>query len=275
MLVQIIKTAGCIAAFTLLLLAGSCQKEPDYTIELDSTDVVQINKPNRGLVFFDIERNNIFTANEVKDCKEIIVSIENENGQFIKNMEVLKLQKQGNSFISDTLALKLGKYRVSRVFCTAADNKIYLASPLIGSPEAEQVDMPLNLYFNLTLNDTLAVVKPNLREIANKKPADFGFSEAFEVVEGFPLMLTVMAYNQNLVNYELVTATIKVSDSNTGNYYTIYLSAHTQYIYIKNNIELAEIEITKAGYATQKILLPYNQLENYKSKPLIILLNKI
>ncbi len=127
----------------------------------------------------------------------VLLSITDAQGKAIETDKKIALYAFGGSFVSESLSLKPGNYKLGKFLVLDAANKIIYASPLSGSPQAQYVNNPLPLGFSITENGSTLVTPQVLKVEADTPPESFGYvSFGFEVIDAtyIPLRLMVKAW---------------------------------------------------------------------------------
>ncbi len=113
----------------------------------------------------------------------VLLSITDAQGQAMETDKKIALYAFGGSFVSESLSLKPGNYKLSKFLVLDATNKIIYASPLSGSAQAQYVNNPLPLGFSITENGSTLVTPQVVKVETNTPPESFGYvSFGFEVV---------------------------------------------------------------------------------------------
>jgi hypothetical protein len=206
----------------------------------------------------------------------VIVSIEDANGNTVKNSEKIELYNMSGNYISKPLGLLVGNYKLTRFLVLDRNNNVVYASPIVGSAKAYLVKNPLAISFSVSLNAVTKVV-PEVLKAIDSKPEDFGYASfGFEIAKTFDFLLGVFIYNPSAQNFGLTTAQLKIT-SNSALVYegplNAYYSEGNGYdsLAITNKITIPEryttftIEVTKLGYASFAQTFSKEDLRKYFS----------
>jgi len=108
------------------------------------------------------------------DVAAALVSIKNANGELVYDKEYLEFYMFGEAFLTKSLKLEVGKYRLTEFLLVNEEGEVTWATPLEGSRLAHLVDDPLPIEFRV-LEDETTHVHPQVVRIGNYNPDDFGY----------------------------------------------------------------------------------------------------
>lgn len=103
-----------------------------------------------------------------------IITITNEQNDVTVADRKVKITFNGK-YLSDTLMLSKGSYKVSKFLLVAANNVVRFATPLTGSAKANLVSTPLSLGINIQNKVHKDVAIQVAKVIAGDKAEDFGY----------------------------------------------------------------------------------------------------
>jgi uncharacterized protein (TIGR02145 family) len=229
----------------------------------------------------------------VSGCYSVIVSIENQQRNLVKNAEKIEIFDMNGSYISKPLSLVTGNYSLTRFLIVDSNNKVLYASPLKNSANAYLVNKPLPISFTVQKN-TVIKITPEVLSATQSSPEDFGYATfGFNIAETFNFLIGVFVYNEAAANFELTTASISILKDSTSSILNEELTVikdasepAPQYnsIGVTNKITLPEryasftLIITKPGYQTYRKYFTKEELRIHYSSldkgPLVIKLDK-
>lgn len=260
------------------LLFGSCNKPTENIQKVES------------FIEFSFSLSPL-KSGYVQGLTNVVVTIEDLQGNVIKNMEKVEIYSMNEYYLSKPISILTGDYKLTSFIVLDADNNVVYASPVEGSEKAYLVENPLPLEFKVQ-KDNVTKLVPEVLSTAESLPEDFGYSTfGFEISQTFDFLVGAFIYNEAILNFELTTATITVY-SNDDLVYSGELQA-TGGVYpdnynplgITNKIALPErfesftVEISKDGY--QKYCKSFTKEElrlYYRSEdngPLVVILEPI
>lgn len=257
--------------FSFLLAAGvylSCQHD----------DPAQPNV--KGDVVFSFSSitakiDGILKSSNIDDAASIILSIKDENGNLVYNLEQMPLFKINGLFITRPISLLVGNYELTQFIVADAQGNALFVAPIQGSPNAYLVENPLPISFEVS-KDVVTKIVPEVVSVENSTPEDFGYTTfSFTVVETFDFLISVFAYNPQVDNYELTTANLSVTSEGVS-LYSNELQAITNQVMIRDGYENYILNVTKEGYQTWVDTLTNAELKlHFRSEdngPLIVTL---
>lgn len=193
--------------------------------------------------------------------KYVVVSIEDLTGKFIKNSEKIELYNLNGNYISKSLSLLRGNYKLTSFFVLDENNNVVYISPLQGSSKAYLVTNPLPLSFTVQTN-VVTEVTPEVLNASGSKAEDFGYTPfAFNIAQTFDFLVGTFIYDDSIRNYKLTSSSIAIYTDTVTTYSgnlnvnpsSILLSKYDS-LGITNRITLPErfdkykIVISKPGY---------------------------
>jgi len=161
--------------FFVLFLCFSC------TFPVNSEKVVEEDKKSKELkgsfkLCYSPDRAS------VEDIADVVISIEDNNGNVIFDSHVLTMYNMNGNFISAGIQLNAGNYKLTKFLLIDNENNILFAAPVEGSPQSAFVDNPLPVEFTIS-SDQTTTVTPEVVAVEGLTPEDFGYvTFSFEVV---------------------------------------------------------------------------------------------
>jgi uncharacterized protein (TIGR02145 family) len=277
-----------LTAAILAFAFSSCKKLHDENPKQDGQIKFSISALQLKNVLESTSDSGVSTG-----ITSVVVTIEDLEGNDIKNQEKIDLYNMNGYYISKPISLVTGGYKLSQFLVLNGMNKVVYAAPLKGSTKAYLIENPLPLSFTIT-KDSVTKLAPEVVSTAESNPSDFGYNTfSFEVAETFDFLIGTFIYNDSSKNFELTTANIKIWNDT----YTVYegalkakqsgsdqLSSNYDSLGITNKITLPErynsyiLEITKPGYKIycdtfmkEELRLYYRSEDN---GPLVVILEK-
>ena len=114
----------------------------------------------------------------------VLLSIEDSNGELVAENKKLSLFAFGNGFVSESLELTEGDYKLVQFQILNADDVIIYASPMVGSVLAKYVTNPLPINFSINKDSSTQVIPQVLAVLPADTPESFGYVNfGFELVD--------------------------------------------------------------------------------------------
>ena len=160
--------------FTLILIIFSCQND-------------QV-APNHGkgkaqFSLSPVNRDGGRTSGNESPVS-VLVSIEDGNGNSVVENKKLSIWSLGQGYVSESLELTEGDYKLIQFLVLNASDTITYASPMVGSELAKYVNNPLPVSFTISKDASTTVTPQVLKVESTDNPASFGYVNfGFEVVE--------------------------------------------------------------------------------------------
>jgi len=233
------------------LLFISCQKENNEPI---ATDIE---------VAFAIQHSDLKNSEgyNLADATKIILTITNsDNSQTKYTDSEIKIEQMNGFYYTKKIVLKTGDYKLTKFIILDALNNTIFATPLEGSPAAQNVDYALPIAFSVT-KDATTPVSVQVLSTENKTPADFGLNH-FPIVEvkTFGFMVGVLdSETGNVLDG-------KISVNNCIYRYAQDLqSVLNNVIIVKDELIDYQITIDKSGYKPYTFTFTLDSLKAYEN----------
>jgi hypothetical protein len=182
----------------LLLLLG-------FALSCQNDDVINLKK---GFIQFSFPDNSGGKVEEGEPAA-VLISLEDTNGIVIEQDKKLPLYSFGSGYVSESLELSTGNYKLTKFMVLDADNAVIYATPVEGSPLAYLVNDPLPVAFAVTEDGTTLVIPQVLAVTDNNTPENFGYVNfGFEVVTTSSKIGEVVYYNYQYGSYSKTNKTI-------------------------------------------------------------------
>lgn len=273
-----------VALCAIVTLMSSCNKEP--------------NDESQGVVKFTMGLGSQLKSSSIADSSGIdsttnyyaIVTIANMSGQEIFNSKRLAIYSFGGSYISESLMLETGEYKLTGFVIVKGSDAVY-ATPVAGSERSSIVDKPLPIYFNVT-NEGTTLVQPEVLHTSNIDPQAFGYSYFnFTVVE--TMLFNIITFDKTKVDssssdssaraisshlYILTSSYIDSSNSDTTHvkYRTLNYELKPQINTIEvNKATSYKLSVSKSGYYDWSKDFSREELNAFKSNPLRVYLKEV
>ncbi len=172
-------TSGLLIVFVFLI--NSCEEIiRDQSGKLEFSVAIDQDKKSSFEILND--------TGDVYHSWHILISVQNERGEFVLEDEIIPLLAFGGSFVSGKIEMETGKYDLTKFMVIGPEGEIVYAAPIEGSSVAWLVDDPLPLTFKIRPGDVTRI-NPEVLPTGNYQPGDFGYA-AF----GFRVVRPVKAY---------------------------------------------------------------------------------
>ncbi len=252
---------------------SSCNKEPNENNRADG-NIVFSYKSVSNVSKKALSPNLKQDSSAVETPQAVIVSIIDNFGNVVKNMEEVPLYNMNGNFISKPLSLKKGSYKLSDFLVIDKNGNVLYLTPKEESPKAYLVSDPLPVEFNVSKNE---VTKVNVEVLKNtgETPEEYGYSTfTFNVVDVFNFYVSVFTYSDSIQNFQLTNAKIEVY-KDSSKIFENELSAITYSISLRKEVSSYTIVIKKNGYQSYSSAFTLTNLQGYTTEnPLIIILTK-
>ena len=238
-----------------------------FTLLLGSCSVLQ-QTDEMGLVRFQVSTGEQMMAlYAIEDAHSLIVSIEDSEGGVVYDRKNILLYKMGEGFISETLTLEVGEYRLMEFLILDDQVQVIFATPIEGSEKAYLVDDPLPIEFSVC-KDEVTKVTPEVLDTEGEMPEDFGYSGfSFEVVETFVFLVSVFVATET--GMELTESQLSVT-SGVEVLYSGSLGAETNAIEVRDGYVMYNLKVEKDGYESYEQSFSNEELRGHFEDPLIV-----
>lgn len=119
------------------------------------------------------------------DVYAALVTIVGKDGETIYEKEYIEFYSWGESFVTKSLKLNVGDYRLTEFLLIDSSGNVTWATPLEGSRLAGLVEDPLPMHFSIYENSTTHLY-PQVVRVGSSNPEDFGYVNFnVQFVEGF------------------------------------------------------------------------------------------
>lgn len=241
-----------VSVFTFVV---SCDDEPAQVQE--------------GKVEFSFDNNT--GGRQFAEGKSVLVTVKDGTGAIVYDRKKLSLFQFSGEYLSEPIALKIGNFSVTEYIVLDEDDNAVYATPMEGSPLEHLVDDPLPISFSVT-KDKTTKVSPQVIKVEGHTGIDFGYATfSFDEVATFNFLLGVHAYNSTSQNFELTTASLKIT-SGSDVQVDRSLSAQTHTITVVDNMTNYTVVIEKAGYTTYSRTFAIADLKAFGASPLVVTL---
>ncbi len=161
--------------------------------------------PPRGSSSWELRIENVYNSaggriTEGAIPTAILISLKDEDGDFVYNLEKFTLVKINDSYITSPIVLEEGSYTVEDFIVTGEnDTSVYL-TPKIGSKFENLVSTPLPYGFNI-FPDTISTVVLDVIPSSLGTAKDFGYAEfTFNVVDLQKGLVAYYPFNGNAMD---------------------------------------------------------------------------
>ena len=200
----------------------------------------------------------------------IHVSIKNDAGESVHNLTELTLINFDGAYVTESITLSPGKYRITEFIVTDDDENAIYMSPKANSELAYLVSDPLDVEFRVAANDNITI-SPEVLSTATYTPEDFGYASfGFTIVESFDILVAAAVWNRGWVLTEAVI-TIK---GDGDQIFSSNLAATTNQLTINDGYEEYEVIIEKDGYEEFEREYSASEIKRFFQNPLYVVLWK-
>jgi len=249
--------------FPAILTLVTCQEKGDQTLTY-------------GESCFQIENNSTLKSLDSENCDfgnadKIILTILKDNGEETKYVSSeLKLYKMNSSYLSEKISLETGSYMLTEFFLVDNNSDVLYIAPYEGSLQAQNVNKPLPVYFEI-FKDSVTQVSVEVLSAEGYTPEDFGYTSFF--------------INEIKILSLLVNVTEKGRDSTLAAELTVssgeYIFKQTldedapSTVTIRDNLSVYTLTVAKAGYETYSENFTCAELKEFINVPLVIELEPV
>ncbi len=115
------------------------------------------------------------SATADRNVSEALVTIVGPDGQMIYDKEPLRLIDFGEQYVTRSLELPVGEYRLTEFMLTDSSGTVVWATPVEGSELAGMVNDPLPVFFRIAPDETTSLDMEVIR-VRDYNPGDFGYA---------------------------------------------------------------------------------------------------
>lgn len=263
-----IKIIGLSIVSLFLLFTYSCEKitenqrgKIEFSFQLDDDHLKSAAYPD--------------TSADVYYAWHILISVINENGEYVFEDEVIPLITFGGQFITGKIEMEAGSYQITSFMVIGPEGNVFYAAPLAGSAKAFLVNDPLPLKFHVRPGDVTRV-SPEVLEVGISQPSDFGYvAFGFNVVK--PIVAHVVAIDDNPLYYRpssMVSALMMIFTPD-GRSFEYKLEPKINRILIKPGYRIYHVIIESPEFPLLEMEVPAEQFRNSSAdNPLIFRLGE-
>lgn len=212
-------------------------------------------------------------STEVTNVKSALVSIADNAGNLVYDLEEIELINFNGNYISNKLLLEVGNYTLTDFLILDNDGNVSYASPKEGSELAHLVNNPLAIDFLVEINQ-ITTVTPEVLNINDFEPADFGYVEfGFNYIKTFDFVVGI--YTMNNEQKPIASNANITVNANGKDYINKKIDGILNILTINDGLDIYTITITKEGYKTFNKTFTLEQLKEYEKTPLDVYLEEI
>jgi uncharacterized protein (TIGR02145 family) len=161
---------GCLI---MLLAFFACKKEDNNVSQLDYDVSFSVQLENSAN---SVNLKSSQVHNTIKNAHGVIITILNKNGSPTNYTSYeLLIQKMNGIYYTKPILLKSGNYKITEFLVLDAADSTILVAPIKGSPQAQNVTVPLPIDFTVS-KDSGTSVNVEVLSVENLTPEDFGLS---------------------------------------------------------------------------------------------------
>jgi hypothetical protein len=235
-----------------------------FTISCENND-----PPQKGEMEFSVEMNagslksmELIDSSDVFYTWHIMVSVANENGEYVMEDELIPLHGFGSGYVTGKLEIEAGKYTLEKFMVVGPRGNILYASPLKASSKAMLVDRPLPIIFKVIPGEVVRVV-PQVLPVGDSNPVDFGYvSFGFDVVN--PVVAYVAAIDgssDHNIEPDFISAQMTVFTPD-GKIMEYPLRAKVNKLLLKPGYNSYHVIVEKPGYPPFEMEIAAEELRN-------------
>ena len=242
-----------LAVLYLLTLIGFFSCENDGAVE-----------PVEQQVFFEITSPTQGSGRVADEpvITQIVVSIATASGESVLEDEEINVSLFGSGYLSDPISLETGDYQLTK-FLVLSEAVVVYASPLEDAELAYLVDDPLPINFVVS-EDEVSTVQPEVLHVSEGSIVAFGYSEiAFDLIQTFDLLVSVLAYDETTEGYELTEASIAIA-ADGEELLSQELFSTTNKLVLPDGSTTYQMNVSKEGYDTYSQEFTADSLKNYQ-----------
>ncbi|MEL7002059.1 MAG: hypothetical protein AAFN93_04895 [Bacteroidota bacterium] len=213
----------------------------------------------------DVPNSNGRTASE--EPFSIVISIEADNGESIKDEEVFNLTKIGDNYLVDPILLDFGNYHLTKFLILNENSEVILATPIEGSILASLVDRPLPVSFEIA-PDEITETTLEVIDTSGVDPEDLGYTSiSFNIIPTMDILVSVFEANDDQTHFEFVEASLQVS-STDGVLFTQPLGDSINVVKVRTDLGSLTFTASTIDGRSKTIIVTSDSLEIYRTTPL-------
>lgn len=211
-------------------------------------------------------------GNNIQEAKKVLISIKAADGTVAYSNKELKVYNFNGAFLSESLTLKVGSYKLTDYTVLNEAGTVIFAAPKEGSNQAQFAADPLPINFTVTKNQTTEVV-PEVVDITGITPADLGYSSfSFKEIKLLNFVVTVMVKDASTDRFIPTDAVLDVTSDTRAYHYN--LTAGPNPVSVNDNFSSYTLTVTKAGYLDYRVTYTSAELKEFQNNPPVITLTK-
>lgn len=157
-------------ALTVFVLLSGCDHDSSQDLK-------------KGFVQLSFSMNEGGRTKDAPEPAFVLLSIVDSKANLIEENKKLPLYRFGSGYVSESLQLVKGHYKLTKFMVLDAANNVIYATPVEGSPNAGLVNDPLPIDFIITENGSTLVTPQVLEVTEENTPENFGYVNfGFDVV---------------------------------------------------------------------------------------------
>jgi len=204
---------------------------------------------------------------------QLMVSIEDMEGNIIMTDSLIPLYVFGTGFISENLELVAGEYKLTKFLVINPSGEVIFAAPVKNSPLAYLVKRPLPLIFNI-YPDQLTRIVPEVLAVGGYTPDQFGYAsfglQIIKPLHFWTICVVVPQISDIAVPLQPTTAKLTVFAPD-GWHYTFRLQATVNHLVIRGGYPVYKFLLEKEGYMPQTMEFTARELlATTKDNPLVL-----
>lgn len=256
-------------SLTILPVIGlySCekQKSDDHAI---GTAEFSLNLPDLP----GQSKSGIVVADSGIVSYQILISVEDLDGNIVINDSLIPLYSFGTGFVSENVKINTGEFKLTRFMVLNPSGAVVFAAPLAGSPLAYLVNRPLPLNFNIYPNRVSRIV-PEVLVVGDQTPDQFGYANfGMQIIKPLSFWVVCILDDSLIITpaSQLTQAKLTVYADNNW-HYSFKLEAALNHIIIRGGSAIYTFILEKEGFLPQKLQFTARQLmSTTKDNPLVL-----
>jgi hypothetical protein len=202
---------------------------------------------------------------------QLLISVEDMNGNSILNDKLVPLYTFGTSFVSAKVEIKNGEFRLTRFMVMNPSGAIIYAAPVAGSPIAYLTSKPLPLIFNIYPGKVTTVL-PEVLVVGDQPPTQFGYATfGVQIIKPLDFYTYCILDNPLIMAPTMMTNAKLTISNNNGWIYSFNLTASLNHLIIRGGSEIYTFGLEKEGYTPQKLQFTATRLiAATKENPLVL-----